>query len=70
MPTSAQNLAALKRELRRRGRRNPLPPLRFCPKCGCEGLHLQEMEGDDEGESSFDCYCKKCEWSGDISPDE
>lgn len=36
---------------------------KYCPMCKNE-LDTKELEGE-----VFDCYCNKCEWSGDISPD-
>ena len=49
---------------------------RFCPNCGIGGHGISAfgdgavLMGNDEEGFSWDCHCKECDWSGDISPDE
>lgn len=43
---------------------------RCCPICGKEGLELQPFARQDHPTASdYDCYCRACTWSGNISPD-
>lgn len=47
----------------------------YCPGCGSQLEDIQPLEGDtlplDDGPRTiYDCYCERCGWSGDISPDK
>lgn len=54
----------------------------FCPQCGQRFTSLDDMvecfgkDWEDEKTGKkyysiiYDCYCQKCDWSGDISPDD
>lgn len=45
----------------------------YCPNCGkpldeeYSAIGIAHTEGNTTG---YDCYCSKCEWSGDIWPDD
>ncbi len=44
---------------------------KYCPNCGKKGLDVVILYDvkPDEVTVIYDCYCEKCGWSGDISPD-
>lgn len=44
---------------------------KFCPSCGARGLDAVVLYDIKPNEITviYDCYCEKCGWSGDISPD-
>lgn len=44
----------------------------YCPGCGYPLEDMQPLDDPlplDPGHTIYDCYCKRCGWSGDISPD-
>ena len=45
----------------------------YCPNCGAalEGENsVVGIQHTDESVAGYDCYCSKCEWRGDIWPDD
>lgn len=46
--------------------------VKFCPGCGYDELEFDALALDNSEtpyNPVFDALCKKCGWSGDISPD-
>jgi hypothetical protein len=41
----------------------------YCPGCGSPLEDIGALEDITEERTLYDCYCKRCGWSGDISPD-
>jgi hypothetical protein len=44
-------------------------PPKHCPNCGSTNIHNQELESRHPISELYDTYCRKRQWSGDISPD-
>ena len=42
---------------------------RMCPECAYSPLDVIVCSNNN-GDAVYDCYCKSCEWSGDILPDK
>lgn len=41
----------------------------YYPGCGSQLEDIAALEDITEERTIYDCYCERCEWSGEISPD-
>lgn len=44
----------------------------YCPSCRAQLEDIQPLDDPlhlDPDHITYDCYCKRCGWSGNISPD-
>jgi len=49
-----------------------MPVLKFCPNCAAPFVGptaVVPLDDNSPHETTYDCYCATCSWSGDISPD-